>query len=143
MFGALVRQVSGILYSLRPRYSRLQALGAHQASLPVQRRSASASVLHLTGPQLLHAAKLAKLSGACYLPDDELQDFLNGHNLRLHAAGNTHFTRYDCGFYMGQWSSKCQNIVDSRQQKGLSYIFHFPCIPVKGPPALQDAIMIA
>ena len=76
------------------RCSHLQAPGAHHAALLVQCRSSCASVPRLTAPQLLHAAKLAKLSGACYLPDDQLQGFLMDQNLKLHAAGNTHFTRH-------------------------------------------------
>lgn len=48
----------------------------------------------LTAAQLRHAAKMARLSGLCYRPTDQLSDSLDKEGLRLISSGQTHFTRW-------------------------------------------------
>ncbi len=76
-----------------PVYSHVQAFGGQNGLTHQPSRYTSTAVPQLTAPQLLNAAKLAKLSGACYLPESQLEGFLADEQLQLHASGNTHFTR--------------------------------------------------
>ncbi|BDA40661.1 hypothetical protein COCOBI_01-3140 [Coccomyxa sp. Obi] len=48
----------------------------------------------LSAAQLRHAAKLARLSGLCYRPTDELSESLEKEGLHLISCGQTHFTRW-------------------------------------------------
>ena len=47
----------------------------------------------LTAAELRHAAKMARLSGLCYRPTEELSESLVQEGLRLISCGQTHFTR--------------------------------------------------
>lgn len=64
-------------------------------SIPVQPFSnqASAARKELSAAQLRHAAKLARLSGLCYRPADQLSESLEQEGLHLISCGQTHFTR--------------------------------------------------
>lgn len=53
----------------------------------------SATQSDLSASELRHAARLARLSGFCYRPFEDLADSLEGEGLRLVARGQTHFTR--------------------------------------------------
>ena len=48
----------------------------------------------LTAAELRHAAKMARLSGLCYRPTDQLSEALRQEGLRLISCGQTHFTRW-------------------------------------------------
>ncbi|KAK9841107.1 hypothetical protein WJX74_000038 [Apatococcus lobatus] len=87
-------QPARTLQALRTVWSRAQVSAPPQPLPRAQIRCLSTAVPQLTAPQLLNAAKLAKLSGACYLPENQLQGFLAGESLQLHASGRTHFTRW-------------------------------------------------
>jgi hypothetical protein len=64
------------------RHSRF--FSQHPESTPMNELSAS---------QLRHAAQMARLSGFCYRPADDLAESLDQEGLRLVARGQTHFTR--------------------------------------------------
>ena len=49
----------------------------------------------LTTAQLMHAAKMARLSGFTYRPVEDLSEWLSKEGLQLVARGQTHFTRSD------------------------------------------------
>ncbi len=64
-------------------------------SIPLQPFSeqASESRKELSAAQLRHAAKLARLSGLCYRPTDQLSESLEEEGFHLISCGQTHFTR--------------------------------------------------
>ena len=56
--------------------------------------SAGPQQSELTPEQLMHAAKMARLSGFTYRPVEDLTEWLGKEGLQLVARGQTHFTRY-------------------------------------------------
>ena len=66
------------------------------AGATLQHFSTAAAEAHaqaLSAPELHRAAKLARLSGLCYLRADELSARLQLEGLQLVCSGMTHFTR--------------------------------------------------
>jgi len=74
------------------------ALGAKASAMQTCPFSSSAGFQEqseLTSGQLMHAAKMARLSGFTYRPVDDLTEWLSKEGLQLVARGQTHFTRSD------------------------------------------------
>ncbi len=64
-----------------------------QASLFSSSSAGFGAQSDLTTAQLMHAAKMARLSGFTYRPVEDLSDWLSKEGLQLVARGQTHFTR--------------------------------------------------
>ena len=60
---------------------------------PPGSRAGLSEQTELAPAQLMHAAKMARLSGLTYRPVDDLTDWLSKEGLQLVARGQTHFTR--------------------------------------------------
>jgi len=83
---------------LAPVLSNGAALGAKASAMQTCLFSSSAGFQEqseLTSGQLMHAAKMARLSGFTYRPVDDLTEWLSKEGLQLVARGQTHFTRSD------------------------------------------------
>ncbi|CAL5225467.1 g8288 [Coccomyxa viridis] len=65
-----------------------------QASLFSSSSAGFGAQSDLTTAQLMHAAKMARLSGFTYRPVEDLSDWLSKEGLQLVARGQTHFTRW-------------------------------------------------
>ena len=104
----------------------------YMASSPIrQSRGISSSAgpqqSELTPEQLMHAAKMARLSGFTYRPVEDLTEWLGKEGLQLVARGQTHFTRYAAnndltacvltaiGFYVQQHSEDIWWLVASHE----------------------------
>ena len=83
--------------TLAPAASRGVSFGSkapsEQASLYSSSSAGFGAQSELTTAQLMHAAKMARLSGFTYRPVEDLSDWLSKEGLQLVARGQTHFTR--------------------------------------------------
>ena len=84
--------------TLAPAVSNGALLGSRAPTGQASLFSSSAGLgaqSELTTAQLMHAAKMARLSGFTYRPVEDLSDWLSKEGLQLVARGQTHFTRSD------------------------------------------------
>ena len=92
--------------------------------------SAGPQQSELTPEQLMHAAKMARLSGFTYRPVEDLTEWLGKEGLQLVARGQTHFTRYalDQGLIARVLTALGYDVHHHTEDRWLLMASHDPCI---------------